>query len=265
MKYSTLTLQQKPLVEVCAYSFESCVAAEKAHANRIELCSSMFEGGTTPSAGLVKMVTQKVKLGINAMIRPRGGDFCYTDEEIAIMKEDILSMKALGCAGIVLGILHPDGRVNIQQTAELVKLASPMEVTFHRAIDMTPDYSEALEAIIEAGCDRILTSGQKNLAIDGIEQIAAIVEQAKGRIQIMVGSGVNLGNAIQIAQTGVDAIHLTGKSTRDSVMTYRKEGIAMGGLPAVPEYEIAYSDSEKIKAVVDLLNQEFRVKNETKP
>lgn len=260
MKYHNLTLSKKPLVEVCAYSFESCVAAEKAQANRIELCSSMFEGGTTPSAGLVKMVTQKVSIEVHAMIRPRGGDFCYTDEEFEVMKADILSMKTLGCTGIVLGILQTDGKVNIQQTAALVKLAAPLQVTFHRAIDMTPNYAEALEAIIEAGCTRVLTSGQKNVAIDGIEEITNLVKQANGRIQIMVGSGVNLKNALTIAQTGVDAIHLTGKSTRDSAMIYRKEGIAMGGLPAVPEYEIAYSDSQKIQAVVQLLDQAFQPK-----
>ncbi|MEA5427245.1 copper homeostasis protein CutC [Arcicella lustrica] len=258
MKSPNLTLSKKPLVEVCAYSFESCIAAEKAQANRIELCSSMFEGGTTPSAGLVKMVTQKVNIEVHAMIRPRGGDFCYSNEEIEVMKADILSMKTLGCAGIVLGILQTDGKVNIQQTAELVKLAAPLQVTFHRAIDMTPNYAEALEAIIEAGCTRVLTSGQKNIAIDGIEEIANLVKQANGRIQIMVGSGVNLNNALTIAQTGVDAIHLTGKSTKDSAMIYRKEGIAMGGLPAVPEYEIAYSDSKKIQAVVQLLAQAYQ-------
>ncbi len=258
MKSPNLTLSKKPLVEVCAYSFESCIAAEKAQANRIELCSSMFEGGTTPSAGLVKMVIQEVNIEVHAMIRPRGGDFCYSDEEIEVMKADILSMKTLGCTGIVLGILQTDGKVNIQQTAELVKLATPLQVTFHRAIDMTPNYAEALEAIIEAGCTRVLTSGQKNVAIDGIEEIANLVKQANGRIQIMVGSGINLNNALTIAQTGVDAIHLTGKSTRDSAMIYRKEGIAMGGLPAVPEYEIAYSDSQKIQAVVQLLDQAFQ-------
>lgn len=258
MNYPNLTLSKKPLVEVCAYSFESCIAAEKAQANRIELCSSMFEGGTTPSAGLVKMVTQQVNIEVHAMIRPRGGDFCYSEEEIEVMKADILSMKVLGCTGIVLGILQTDGKVNIQQTAELVKLAAPLQVTFHRAIDMTPNYSEALEAIIKAGCTRVLTSGQKNVAIDGIEEIANLVKQANGRIQIMVGSGVNLNNALTIAQTGVDAIHLTGKSTRDSAMIYRKEGIAMGGLPAVPEYEIAFSNSQKIQAVVQLLDQAYQ-------
>jgi copper homeostasis protein len=191
------------------------------------------------------------------MIRPRGGDFCYSHDEIAIMKEDILVMKNLGCSGIVLGILQADGKVNIHQTAELVSLASPMQVTFHRAIDMTPDFSEALEDVIEAGCHRILTSGQKNLAIDGIEQIRKIVAQAKGRIQIMAGSGVNSNNAISLSQTGINALHLTGKSKRDSVMTYRKEGIAMGGLAEVPEYEIAFTDTQKIQSIAELLSRGY--------
>lgn len=251
-------LSQKPLLEVCAYSFESCIAAQKGGANRIELCSSMYEGGTTPSAGLVKMVMANISIEVHAMIRPRGGDFCYSADELAIMKEDILVMKNLGCAGIVLGILKADGKVNLEQTAELVKLAAPMAVTFHRAIDMTPDFSEALESVIEAGCTRILTSGQSNIAIDGIEQIRKIVAQAKGRIQIMAGSGVNSNNAITLAKTGIDALHLTGKTTRDSVMTYRREGIAMGGLSEVPEYAIAFTDSNKIKQIVTLLEEHYR-------
>lgn len=248
----------KPLLEVCAYSFESCLAAQKGGANRIELCSSMYEGGTTPSAGLVKMAKSNISIEIHAMIRPRGGDFCYSADEIAIMKEDILVMKNLGCAGIVLGILQANGKVNLEQTSALVKLAAPMSVTFHRAIDMTPDFSEALETVIEAGCTRILTSGQRNFVIDGIEQIRKIVTQANGRIQIMAGSGVNINNALTLAETGIDALHLTGKTTRDSVMTYRREGIAMGGLSEVPEYEIAYTDSNKIQQIVALLEERYR-------
>jgi copper homeostasis protein len=240
-------------IEICAFSLESCLAAERGGANRIELCGSMYEGGTTPSAGLIQVAKQRVSIEIHAMIRPRGGDFCYSDDEISVMQADIRMAKALGCEGVVLGILQPNGQVNIAQTKALVALAKPMQVTFHRAIDMTIDYLEALEDIIESGCDRILTSGQKNTAMEGIENIKNLVVQASGRIEIMTGSGVNADNAQTLIHTGVDALHLTGKSIRDSEMVYRKEGIAMGGLSEVPEYEIVYSDSEKIRAVVECL------------
>ncbi len=244
------------IVEVCAFSLESCLAAELGGARRIELCASLYEGGTTPSAGLIKLVRQRTSIEIHAMIRPRGGDFCYSEDEIMVMQEDIRMAKTFGCEGVVLGILQKDGKVNIAQTKAMIDLAKPMKVTFHRAIDMTPDYEEALENIIETGCDRILTSGQKNTAMKGIESIKNIVNQAKGRIEIMAGSGINADNALILARTGVNALHLTGKSIRDSEMVYRKEGIAMGGLSEVPEYEIVYSDVEKIRAVVNQFTQD---------
>ena len=239
-------------VEVCAFSLESCLAAEKGGANRIELCGSIYEGGTTPSAGLIQLAKHRINIEIHAMIRPRGGDFCYSDDEISIMRADIRMAKELGCEGVVLGILQPNGQVNIAQTKALVALAKPMQVTFHRAIDMTLNYSKALEDIIETGCNRILTSGQKNTAIEGVENIKKLVNQANDRIEIMAGSGVNADNAQTLIHTGVDALHLTGKSVRDSKMVYRKEGIVMGGLSEVPEYEIAYTDFEKIRAVVNM-------------
>ncbi|MCU0467763.1 MAG: copper homeostasis protein CutC [Arcicella sp.] len=240
-------------VEVCAFSLESCLAAERAGAKRVELCSAMYEGGTTPSAGLIQLVKKQTNLEVYAMIRPRGGDFCYSNHEIDVMKADIEVAKNLGCDGVVLGILQTDGSVDVLQTKQMVGLAQPMKVTFHRAIDMTHNYEEALEAIIEAGCHRILTSGQKNTAIEGIENIKKLVKCANGRIEVMVGSGVNAQNAAILASTGVNAIHLTGKSSRDSAMIYRKEGIMMGGLSEVPEYDIVYSDTEKIRAVVNAL------------
>ncbi len=245
-----------PSIEVCAFSLESCIAAEIGGAKRVELCAAMYEGGTTPSAGLISLAKQRTSIEIHSMIRPRGGDFCYTNDEIDVMKADIQVAKSLGCDGIVLGILQKDGRVNIIQTKALVELAKPLQVTFHRAIDMTQDYFEALEDIIEAGCHRILTSGQKNTAMEGIKNLVELVKRADGRIQIMAGSGVNANNAQILASTGVNALHLTGKANRDSSMIYRKEGIAMGGLSEVPEYDIVYSDAEKIQAVVECVKNE---------
>ena len=142
-------LPNSSIVEVCAFSLESCIAAEKGGAKRIELCSSIHEGGTTPSAGLIQLAKQRVSIEIHAMIRPRGGDFCYSDDEICVMEADIRMVKQCGCEGVVLGILRKDGRVNVSQTKALVALAKPMQVTFHRAIDMTPDIYKPLKILLK--------------------------------------------------------------------------------------------------------------------
>ena len=147
--------------------------------------------------------------------------------------------------------MNADGSVDVQRTRELVELAAPLKVTFHRAIDMTRNMEEALEGIIEAGCYRVLTSGGRNTVNEGMEQIEALVKQAGGRVQIMAGSGVNAANARALMELGVDAIHLSGKSSRDSEMKFRNPNVFMGGVPGLPEYEQYYSDAEKIKAVLD--------------
>lgn len=239
-------------VEVCAYSLESCINAAKAGADRVELCAGLYEGGTTPSTGLISLVKAAVPIELFVMIRPRGGDFLYSEAELEVMKADILHTKNAQADGIVLGILQKNGQVDLAKTKEFVDLAYPLKVTFHRAIDVTPDPLEALEAIIEAGCMRILTSGQKNKAEDGIATIESLVKAAKGRIEIMAGSGLNVQNAGLFLQIGVDAIHLTGKSVRESEMEYRKKDVSMCDVVGISEFEIAYSDYLKIKEVVKL-------------
>ncbi|MCM1031516.1 MAG: copper homeostasis protein CutC [Oscillibacter sp.] len=243
-------------LEVCAYSLESCRAAKEAGANRVELCTAMYDGGTTPSAAMIRMarrITGGMELYV--MIRPRGGDFLYSEEEFFQMQEEIRFVKEVGVDGVVLGILQADGRVDCERTARLVKLASPLKVTFHRAFDMTCNSREALEDVIECGCFRILTSGMHNTALEGMKVLRELVEQAYGRIQIMAGSGVNATNARLLQGTGVDALHMSGKSVRDSAMTFRNPQIFMGGVPGIPEYEIAYSDKRKIREVVDILGK----------
>jgi copper homeostasis protein len=241
-------------IEVCAYSLESCINAQVAGATRIELCASMPEGGTTPSAGLIRLAKQHCQIPIYVMIRPRGGDFCYSATEIEVMQADILMAKSLNADGVVLGILQPNGEVNIAQTQVLVALAHPMKVTFHRAFDMTPDPFRALEDVIATRCERILTSGQQNKAIDGVALLGQLVSQAKGRIEIMAGSGVSAQNAKTLLATGVQALHLSAKSVKNSLMTFRNPTISMGGTAEVSEYEIVYSDVEKIKAVQETCN-----------
>lgn len=241
-------------VEVCAFSLESCLVAEQAGASRIELCGGLYEGGTTPSAGLISLVKKMVNIDLFVMIRPRGGDFLYSQSEINVMKADIKVAKELGADGIVLGILQKNGEVNLAQTKELVEMAYPLKTTFHRAIDVSPDPFEALEAIIESGCERILTSGQQNKAIDGLETIAKLVEKSKNRIEIMAGAGINAENAHFFLQKGVNAVHLTGKVIVQSKMEYRKENVSMSDIEGISEFDLVYSDFQKINSVVKIVN-----------
>lgn len=168
------------------------------------------------------------------------------------MREDVREAKCAGADGIVTGILLPDGRVDVERTRELVELAAPLPVTFHRAIDMTPDLEEALECVIAAGCRRVLTSGGRNIALEGIDGLRRMVGRAAGRILIMAGSGVCGANAAELLAAGVDALHLSGRAVRDSAMTFRNPDVSMGGLPGVPEYGLFYSAVDKIAAVVEV-------------
>lgn len=242
-------------VEICAFSLESCITAQQAGANRVELCGGLYEGGTTPSAGLISLVKKSVELELFVMIRPRGGDFLYSNTERKVMVEDIKMVKKLGADGIVLGILKKNGEVDLEATKEMVELAYPLKTVFHRAIDVTPDPIAALELIIESGCVRVLTSGQHNKAIDGINIISALVEAAQNRIEIMAGAGVNAENASYFLEKGVNALHLTGNSIRNSLMEYRKEAVSMSDIESISEFDLVYSDLAKIKAVVEIIKR----------
>ncbi len=243
------------MIEICCFSLESAITAQKSGASRIELCGGMFEGGTTPSAGLIKRVRANLSILVYVMIRPRGGDFCYSETEFEVMKEDILMAKSLGADGLVFGLLNPDGTIDTLRTKELVELAQPLGVTFHRAFDVADEPLRALEDIIACGCERILTSGQKNMAHEGISCLQQLVENAGNRIEIMAGSGVNASNASQLLAMGVKALHLTGKSSRESRMKYRKEDVCMTNISQTNEYELYEADEAKCKAVVEVFNR----------
>lgn len=208
-------------LEIIGFTIEGCIAAQKAGANRIELCSGPGEGGTTPSYGFIKVAREKLGIDLYVMIRPRGGDFLYSDEEFEIMKSDVLLCKQLGCDGIVTGILTRDGKIDIKRNKELVTLASPLKATFHRAFDRVSNPAEALEDVINSGFERILTSGGVPKASDGAKNLANLITQAAGRISIMPGSGVNASNIISLAKsTKAIEFHSSASITLQSRMDY---------------------------------------------
>jgi copper homeostasis protein len=247
---------QTNIVEVCAAHIQSAIAAQDGGAKRVELCDNLYEGGTTPSFAAIKIAREKLKIDLNVMIRPRGSDFCYSDLEFELMKEDIRICKKLGADGVVFGILLPDGNIDVERSRVLVKLARPMRITFHRAFDMTPKPLSALEEIIALGIDRILTAGQKDKAPDGVELIKQLVIKAGTRIIIMPGSGITDQNICDIRnQTGAKEFHLTGRSFVESKMKFRKNGIYLGGLKDIQEYGYLLTDAVKIRKVVEQLQK----------
>lgn len=242
-------------IEVCVSSIEMAIEAENAGADRIELCSALSEGGLTPFASLIEMVKERLNIKTMVMIRPRSGDFCYSDIEFESMKRDILFCRSKNIEGVVFGILNPQGNIDIEKTKELVELSQPMKVCFHRAIDMSNDYLAAFNDILDCGCDRILTSGGENLVINGLDRISQIQTQSKGRIEIMVGSGVSYENAKEIYErTGVKHFHLSAKTTIQSKMAYRNPKISMGKGSEIDEYRIVFTDKNKINALREILN-----------
>lgn len=241
--------------ELCSYSIEACYTAARLGVDRVEICASPAEGGVTPSMGLIKRACEIPDIETSVMIRPRGGDFLYTDEEFELMKRDINYAREAGATGVVLGILTEDGRVDVERTRLLVKEAQGMDITFHRAIDMTRDYLQAVEDVISTGCTRILTSGGYNKAIDGVANIGRAVAVAAGRIELMAGSGVTATNALQLAMTGIDALHFSAKKMMPGRMTYRNQLIAMGGDTSMDEYALRGVDEKEVKSIIELIHQ----------
>lgn len=239
------------IIEVVVDSVESALAAQTGGAARVELCSGLLEGGVTPSAGLIEAVRKAVSIGVQVMIRPRGGDFVYSDVEFAIMRRDIEIAKSLGADGVVFGILTPDGAVDAPRTAELIALARPLNVTFHRAFDMVADASGALETLIALGADRILTSGLEQTTLEGAETIAALVAQAGDRIIVMPGGGVTPRNIGRIAAiTHAKEYHLSGRGPVESPMQFRNPHVTLGPTLAAPEYTRQQTHSDRIAVAV---------------
>ncbi len=240
-------------IEACIGTLQSGIEAEKGGANRVELCDNLAEGGTTPSAALIQMTKEKLQIPAAVMIRPRHGDFLYSDLEFEIMKKDIEFCKSVGVEAVVFGLLTPEGNIDCERTKRLVETAGNMQVCFHRAVDLSNDYLKAIEQIIDCGCHRILTSGGANKAVEGFENIRKAQELYGDKIEIMVGSGINAENVSMFHNIGIRNFHLSGKVQIDSLMTYRKEGVSMGAISAEEEYKITQTDYRKIEEVKKVL------------
>ncbi len=240
-------------LEVIAFNIASCITAEKAGAHRIELCDNPGEGGTTPSAGMIKRALELTSLLLYPIIRPRGGDFFYSDDEFKIMMNDVELCKAIGTDGIVAGILKPDGSVDTERTKRIVDAAYPLGVTFHRAFDRVNDPVKALEDVIACGCERILTSGLRPGVTEGLDILAALVDQADDRIIIMPGSGLRAGNLKEIAEkTGAREFHSSARisisSSMQHINEFMNEQLVQTGLD---EQEV-----RNMRAIIDQLEQE---------
>ncbi len=241
------------LVEACVDSVEAAVAAQSAGAQRVELCADLLEGGCTPSAGTIQLARERLTIKLHVIIRPRGGDFCYSDAEFEVMKRDIAFCKQAGVDGVVIGILRPDGTVDRERTAELISLARPLSVTFHRAFDMTADPFSALETLIELGVDRILTTGQEASTLEGLDLIVELVRRAGERVIVMPGipGGISERNLRRILDaTGIREMHTYVGAAVESGMRYRNPRVFMGGELRPPEYLLSVTDADRLAALV---------------
>lgn len=236
------------LLEICANSVRSALAAQQGGANRIELCDNMAEGGTTPSYGMIATCKKLFKIPVFPIIRPRGGDFLYSEEEFEVMKKDVTACAKLGCEGVVFGILRSDGSIDKERCSELIALAKPMQVTFHRAFDHCNDLEKCLEDIISLGCDRVLTSGGETYATDGIQKLKSMVQQAENRIIIMPGSGVTHKNILNLMrETGASEFHSTAKKLNYSMMNFQNQG-------SLDTYSLYETHADEVKKMKDIFS-----------
>lgn len=243
----------KYILECCVDSVESAIEAEMGGANRIELCSALVIGGLSPSKKLFEEVKKYTNIKIHVLLRPRFGDFCYTNHEHQIIKNEIKMFKKLGADGVVIGTLKPDGTLNMEQMKELIEEADGMSVTLHRAFDMCKDPMQTLQDSKKLGINTILTSGQKNSCINGTDLLCNLVKAASNDIDILIGGGVDASVIAALHEkTGATSFHMSGKVTLDSDMVYRKEDVNMG-VASMSEYQIWRTSASRIKAAKDIL------------
>jgi copper homeostasis protein len=244
------------LIEACVGSVESAIAAELGGAQRVELCDNLHEGGTTPSFGAIAVARRRLRIDLNVIIRPRGGDFLYSDVELETMKEDVARARELGVHGIVTGILTPDGEVDRPRMRELIELAGPLCFTFHRAFDMAPDPFATLEALVDLGIDRLLSSGQRPSAAQGIDLLARLVERAGDRIIVMPGVGIDETNIAElIRRARAREYHVYVPKRVPSAMSARNLDVFMGDDPESSEYEIELTDTDRLRQICGIARQ----------
>ena len=246
--------ESRVLFEACVDSVESALNAQAAGAARVELCANLLEGGTTPSSGMVQHVCQLLHIPVHVIIRPRGGDFCYSDPEFQVMLADVDRACALGVAAIVTGVLLAHGEVDTERTAALMERARPLRVTFHRAFDVTRDPLQALDQLIGLGVDALLTSGQQRTALEGAELLSALVRRAAGRVEIMAGGGVSESNVQRlVAATGVTAVHGTLRVSVDGRMEYRSTRCPMGGGTPPSDFSRSVTCPDRVRALLSAI------------
>ncbi|HKV92904.1 MAG TPA: copper homeostasis protein CutC [Candidatus Angelobacter sp.] len=242
------------LLEICLDSVESAVNAEHGGADRVELCAGLPEGGTTPSAGMIAAARKKISIGLQVMIRPRGGDFCYSADEFSIMQRDILIAKQLGANGVVFGLLTLEGHIDKPRMQQLVELSRPLKVTCHRAFDMTADLPQALDDLIELRVDRVLTSGSQRSAIDAMPTLRQLVQNAEGQIQVMACGEISISNVKAVVNyTGVGEIHAGLGESVASAMRFKNSRIDMGSLTS-GEYQrtvVSEHSVRELRAALD--------------
>jgi copper homeostasis protein len=244
-------------IEICVDSVASALAAERGRADRIELCSNLREGGTTPSGGTVEVVRSAISLGMQVMIRPRSGDFRYSGEEFEIMRRDILAARRFRANGVVLGLLKEDGSIDVERTRELVELARPLTVTFHRAFDLSSDLAldvkGALEAVILTGADRILTSGGKPTAMEARSVLANLVRAAEGRIRILACGGIDASNAATIIRdTEVSEVHAgLRRPLRNATPLHPPLSLGFGYESEMQRFEVREEDVRNLRSATD--------------
>jgi copper homeostasis protein len=249
-------MKQPVIIEVCANSITSALAAQEGGASRVELCENLYEGGTTPSYGEILLARKLLHIKLYVLIRPRGGDFLYTDLEFEVMMADVRYCIEAGCDGIVIGILNADGTVDKKRCAQLINMARQWSVgvTFHRAFDMCADLYQSMEDIIELGCERILTSGGKSTAMEGVHILAHLIEKAAGRIKIMPGSGISENNVADLVEfTGATEVHSSARVRVESKMSYKNDHIIMGSNYG-DEYSCDVTDKGRVKTILALAN-----------
>jgi copper homeostasis protein len=241
----------QPLIEICVEGVDGFAAAQSAGADRVELCASLLEGGLTPSLGVVRATLAIARIPFHVIIRPRGGDFLYSEREYRTMLEDVRACRELGVAGVVFGCLTADGRIDDARMLELTEAARPMRVTCHRAFDMTRDPEEAIEALVRAGVDRVLTSGQRDTALEGIDILKRTHDAARGRIVIMACGALDEGNIAEVLRRSeADELHFAALTTTSSGMTFRNPHIGMGGTALEREFELTLTDPDKVRRTI---------------